>query len=133
MLIPCVHRQGKDVSNETEWRLSVLEGRLDAYHEWLEASLDHDRRFQLEQTWIVVGSLVAVSAAVGALYLSRQWSDDQSWIVGALAAAAGWIGASIWARWAHRENLRKLSNLPQWGKSVSGGASIRPQNTTKNI
>lgn len=106
------------MSDETDWRLRVLEGRLDAYHEWLEASLDHDRRFQLEQTWIVVGSLVAVSAAAGVLYLSRHWLDAQGWITGALAAAVGWIGASIWARWAHRENLRKLSNLPQWRKET---------------
>lgn len=105
------------MSNDTEWRLRVLEGRLDAYHEWLEASLEHDRRFQLDQVWIVVSSLVAVSAAAAALYVVQHWLQVEGWVPGTVTAAAAWIGASVWARWAHRENGRKLSNLPQWQAS----------------
>jgi sterol desaturase/sphingolipid hydroxylase (fatty acid hydroxylase superfamily) len=103
------------VSDETEWRLRLLEGRLDAYHEWLEASLTHDRRFQLSQTWAISGTLVAVATAAAALYAAQHWLAVQGWLPGTIAAAAGWIGATLWARWAHRENERKLSNLPKWG------------------
>lgn len=96
-----------------------LQERLDRYHEWLEQSLDHDRRFQLGAIWGPVSALVGAGAAAAVLYATNNWFQMSGWIAEILTGIAVLVAYFLGAAWAEKGregDLKKLSRLPQWDK-----------------
>lgn len=101
---------------DIEARFYDLEWRLTEYHERLEASLEHDRRFQLNATWGIVTSWCAICAAAGAIWLVGKL-DLTGWVEGiavGFAALAAWVAGASWAERGKIGDIKKLSRLPTW-------------------
>lgn len=99
-----------------EQRVIELERRLARYHEVLEDALEHDRQFQLGATWGFINSLVGAGTFLAVLWGAEKLGFD-GWLLGTLAAVAalaGWAGASAWSDRGRLADLKKLSQLPKW-------------------
>jgi hypothetical protein len=107
------------MSDDLQWRIQRLEDRLDSYHQWLEESLEHDRKFQLQATWGVVNSLVGLGAFSVTAYVADRWLHMDGWILGTIAAVVGWLAwgaAFLWSDKGREGDEEKLSRLPAWRK-----------------
>jgi hypothetical protein len=106
-----------------ERRVRDLEMKLDQYHEHLGYSLEHDRQFQLNATWGILGAMPFLSALAVAYGLPN------------LVGATGWIGTAVGAVgflatlvFMHRYvetgkygDFKKLSRMPEWPPSDPWG------------
>lgn len=104
---------------DIETRIYDLEWRLADYHERLEASIDHDRRFQLNATWGIVASLCGACAVVGAMWLVGKFGLT-GWVEGlviGIAGLAAWVAGAAWAERGKSGDIGKLSRLPEWKRN----------------
>lgn len=107
------------MSQDLERRVAQLEYRLGKYHEWLEASLERDRKFQLNATWGIVGPLCGLAAFAGVSAAANNWLHMTGWILGGIttiAAFAAYLAAVAWCNKARDDDEKKLSRLPEWEK-----------------
>lgn len=108
--------------DELEQRLRALEERLNSYHERLEGSLAHDRKFQLEATWGILKGAVASAVLFGTIYFAGKWFPENSvlrfggglvLVIPALLAAGFFVGH---LERKQTEDEGKLSRLPTWNE-----------------
>lgn len=103
-------------NRDIEAKFYDLEWRLTEYHERLEESLDHDRRFQLNATWGIVTSWCALCALAGAIWLVGKL-DLTGWVEGVVIGVVGlvaWVAGATWAERGKVDDIGKLSRLPTW-------------------
>lgn len=107
------------MSQDLERRVAQLEYRLGEYHQWLEASLEHDRKFQLRATWGIVNTSLGIVAFAGTIHLAEQWFGMTGWLLGTLAAVVAFVAFGVATAWSDKGRLgdeKKLSRLPEWEK-----------------